>query len=318
MSLVGTKALGYRGIWAYQGSTVTDEPHRYIHYSGGLGTGYAKMIPMACYAEQVNKTFFCYGGTRDDVCQILIMVSLYDHETGTVPRPTIVMDKETNDTHDNPVIMLDDDGYVWIFANAHGLTRNACTYRSTSPYSVESFELVEVTNYSYAQPWFVPGRGFIFLHTRYIDGNRVLHWMTSQNGRTWSEPQILSWIGVGHYQVSWPCGDRVGTAFNYHQQDGGCLARTDLYYLETPDMGRTWLTAAGKEVETPLKNAKCSALVRNYKADGKHIFMKDINYDADGRPIILYTVSDGDEAGPQHGMRTWTTVPRCNAVGQQL
>ena len=108
-------ADGYRGIWYYNQKT-NDE---YVYkYSGGLGTYCAKHIPQAVYAKEANKTFFVYGGTADDENRLLHMVSFYDHETGTVPRPRILLDKQTDDAHDNPVIMLDDAGHIWVFSSA--------------------------------------------------------------------------------------------------------------------------------------------------------------------------------------------------------
>ena len=38
------------------------------------------------------------------------MVSYFDHRSGTVPRPTILLDKQTDDAHDNPVISVDASG----------------------------------------------------------------------------------------------------------------------------------------------------------------------------------------------------------------
>lgn len=51
------------------------------------------------------------------------MVSYYDHRTGMVPRPTVLLDKETDDAHDNPVLAIDGEGYVWVFSNSHGVER---------------------------------------------------------------------------------------------------------------------------------------------------------------------------------------------------
>ena len=107
MPLQVRKADGYRGIWYQCGKQ--DGPYRY-KYSGGLGTYCAKHRPFAIYAEKVNKTFFCYGGTDSENSTLLHMVSYYDHSTGTVPRPTILMDKHTRDAHDNPVIAIDARG----------------------------------------------------------------------------------------------------------------------------------------------------------------------------------------------------------------
>ena len=115
------KADGYRGIW-YMNQPSHDE---YVYkYSGGLGTYCAKHQPFAVYRPQVDKTFFCYGGApQDDHQRLYHMVSFYDHATAMVPRPTFLLDKETDDAHDNPVISIDDDGYVWIFSTSHGLSR---------------------------------------------------------------------------------------------------------------------------------------------------------------------------------------------------
>jgi len=79
---------GYRGIWYNIGTK----------YSGGLGTYTQQIRPFAVYAPQVNKTFFCYGGRQKDKRNLLHMVSYYDHATGQVPRPTIVMGKRPTRT----------------------------------------------------------------------------------------------------------------------------------------------------------------------------------------------------------------------------
>src|SRR5262245_16291886 len=82
---------GYRGIW-YMNQPTQDEYK--FKYSGGLGTYPQQHIPMAWYCKEVNKTFFCYGGTvahkPGDKQVLLHMVSYFDHATRKVPRPTIL------------------------------------------------------------------------------------------------------------------------------------------------------------------------------------------------------------------------------------
>ena len=95
-------------------------------------------------------------------------------------------------------------------SSAHGTARPSYIHRSEKPYSIDRFELIQKTNFSYTQPWHLPGRGFLFLHTRYAEG-RGLHWMTSDDGRTWGKPQPLARIAMGDFQVSWRHGARVGT-----------------------------------------------------------------------------------------------------------
>jgi hypothetical protein len=296
---------GYRGIW-YMNQPSKDE-YKY-KYSGGFATYPQQHAPIAIYSKEANKTFFCYGGTTTTgPRQLLHMVSSFDHATSTVPRPTILLNKKTDDAHDNPVLSLDDQGYIWIFSPSHGTGRPTFLHKSTKPYDISSFVSKSIDNYSYPQPWHIPGKGFLFLHTRYQKG-RSLFWMTSPDGEAWSKPENLSYFGQGHYQISWPQGQRLGTAFNFHPAPLGLNARTNLYYVETTDMGKTWLTAGGIKLDTPIVTTQSQSLIRNYQAEGKLVYLKDLNYDHDGNPVIMYLTSSGFESGPKNDPRTWHTA----------
>ncbi len=304
MPLIVQKDDGYRGIW-YSNQKQDDE---YVYkYSGGLGTYCMKHRPFAVYSKEANKTFFCYGGTDPDLRTLLHMVSYYDHATGTVPRPTILLDKHTTDAHDNPVISLDERGHIWIFSSSHGTARPSYLSVSKEPYSIDAFECVLVTNFSYTQPYFLPGEGFLFLHTRYGGGRRLFQ-MTSRDGRDWSEPEMLAHIEQGHYQISWPMGKKVGTALNFHPDPNGLNWRTNLYYMETEDFGRTWRTAAGETVELPLTEPENLTLVHDYRSEKRNVYMKDLAFDSAGRPVVLYLTSGGWESGPKNDPRIWQTA----------
>jgi len=314
---------GYRGIW--HADMESEDEYRYIYYSGGLGTYTAKHRPNAIYSEEAGKTFFCYGGVSEDGERLVQMVSYFDHRRGTVPKPVALLDKDTGDAHDNPSILLDNDGFIWIFASAHGRARYAYIYKSREPYSIDSFEEVSKTNFSYPQPWYIEGRGFLFLHTLYIDG-RQLYWSTSPDGVSWSDSRKLSTIDEGHYQVSWKHDSTVGTAFNFHPSSdragnwdnpenpgenpalSGANNRTNLYYIETDDFGETWRTAAGEILQTPLTSPDSPALVHDYFSEGLLVYLKDIAFDEAGNPLILFLTSLGSESGPQHDPRTWRTA----------
>ncbi len=298
-------ADGYRGIW-YMNQPSGD---RYKYkYSGGFATYPQQHVAIACYAPAARKTFFCYGGTTEGNQELLHMVSYYDHATGKVPRPRVLLNKKTDDAHDNPVLMLDGEGHIWIFSNAHGTVRPSYIHRSRRPYSIDEFELIEETNFSYAQPWCLPERGFLFLHTLYRDGGRSLFFKTSSDGRRWSEPRLLARVEMGHYQISWRAGARVATAFNYHPAPVGLNARTNLYYLETQDLGRTWRTVRGERVPIPISKADNAALVHNYQMEGLLVYLKDLQFDAAGRPVIVFLTSKGYAAGPDNGPRRLRTA----------
>ena len=295
---------GYRGIWYF--NQPSNDAYRY-KYSGGFATYPQQHLPIAWHVPEARKTFFCYGGTERGKNQLLHMVSYFDHATGEVPRPVILLNKATSDAHDNPTLSVDDEGRVWIFSNSHGTSRPSFIHRALKPHSIDAFERVLSTNFSYGQPWHLPGHGFLFLHTRYSPG-RILNWMTSRDDRTWGAPQPLSRIGQGHYQVSWRLGARLATAFDYHPATGGLNARTNLYYLETRDQGKTWNTISGQPVATPLTDIKNPALVRDYESEGLLVYLKDLQFDADGNPVLLYLTSKGYASGPASDPRTWHTA----------
>lgn len=303
---------GYRGIWYFNQPT----KDQYVYkYSGGFATYPQQHAPIAIYSPEAHKTFFVYGGTPAGVHnRLLHMVSYYDHRTGRVPRPAILVDKETEDAHDNPTLAIDSAGYLWVFSSAHGTSRPAYIHRSLKPYSIDAFERVATTNFSYPQPWYFAGQGFLFLHTRYMSHGmgagtgRALHWMTSGDGRAWSEPRLLAFALMGHYQVSWPNRERLGTAFDVHPPPLGLNQRANIYYLETADFGRSWRTAAGEQVQTPIRDAASPALVLDTRAQGLLVYLKDLQYDDAGRPVLLYLTAKSFDPGPKGGPRVWWTA----------
>jgi hypothetical protein len=292
---------GYRGIWF----TLGQFSEHGDKYSGGLGTYTANHVPMAVYSAAADKTFFTYGGTRArGERHLLIMASYYDHKTGKVPRPTVVHDKRgVNDPHDNGSISIDDKGYVWIFISGRARQRPGFKYRSKKPYSVAAFERVSEEEMTYPQPWFMLGRGCLHLFTKYTRG-RELYWETSPDGVTWSPDRKLAGMG-GHYQVSGEREGKVASFFNYHP-GGNVDRRTNLYYVQTEDSGATWSTAGGQRLDIPLVDVRNSALVIDYAAQGKLMYTCDLNFDRDGRPLLLYVTSRGAEPGPENDPRELT------------
>jgi len=292
------KADGYRGIW-YSNQPSGDEYA--FKYSGGLATYTANHVPIAVYAPEVNKTFFVYGGSKGlgDPKPLLEMISYYDHTTGKVPKPTIIMEKGTGDAHHNPALAIDKHGYLWVFCASHG-GKDAFIYRSIAPYSIEGFECVSQREFSYPQVWYFDDFGFVFIFTKYTRG-RELYISTSKDGLTWTEDRKYAGFG-GHYQSSWKWGNKVGTSFNWHP-NGNLNARTNLYYMETSDYGKTWVNAAGKQLDVPLSSEQNEALVHDYHKDGWLVYINDVNFDDKGRPVIFYNLSKGYESGPKFGER---------------
>ena len=298
-------ADGYRGLWFALGQVSAGGDK----YSGGLATYTANHVPIAIYSAEANKTFFVYGGTVKDKRQLLIMASYFDHATGKVPRPTIVLEKMgVHDPHDNASIAIDGNGHVWVFVSGRARQRPGMLFRGAEPFSVAAFERIDEREMTYPQPRFIDTgkhRGFFYLFTKYTKG-RELYWQTSSDGHAWSAERKLAGFG-GHYQVSGatPSGDVIGTAFMWHP-GGNVDARTNLYYLRTSDFGDTWTTADRKWVsKLPLSSATNDALVAEYRSQKLNVYIHDLNFDSEGRPAILYLTSKGHKPGAEQGPRVW-------------
>jgi hypothetical protein len=302
---LGVQANGYKGIWFDLGQYSTYGSK----YSGGLSTYTAKHRPLAVYAPEVDKTFFIYGGApATGASDLRIMVSWYDHANHLVPKPTEVMNKNTGDPHDNGVIQIDRDGYLWVFVSARNTSRPSAVFRSDAPYSTASFTEVATTGLgntnAYPQLYYIPGGEsengrFFFFCTRYTAG-RELYFNTSIDGVNWAETRKLAGFG-GHYQVSNHFGNLVGTAFNQHL--GGNDNRTDLNYMQSDDFGATWTTVDGSPIAIPVMSKSSPARIIDYASQKLLVYVKDMVFDENGYPHIFYlTVNDasgnGHEPGP--------------------
>ena len=303
---------GYRGIWFTLGqfSEYGDK------YSGGLGTYTAHHMPMAVYAPRVKKTFFVYGGTSEyNEKYLLCMIGSYDHKSKMISRPVIVHDKGgVDDPHDNPSMMIDEQGYIWVFVSGRNTRRMGFKYRSLRPYDHTAFEQITEEVMTYPQPMFIKGRGYFHFFTKYT-GVRELYFETSRDGRTWSEDVKFAGIRKpaygksGHYQVSNFADDKIFTFFNWHP-DGDVDKRTNIYYAQTLDFGKTFITADFEKLELPLEDISSPARLMDYASQKKNVYLCDAVADRKGNPVCLYVISDGHEPGPQNGFREWRILYR--------
>ena len=307
-SLNNKKIDGYKGIWFTLGQFSSIYGDK---YSGGLGTYTAKHRPLAIYVPEQDKTFFVYGGTTHaDEKHLLCMISYYDHQTGQVPKPTVVFDKSgVDDPHDNPSLQIDKDGYLWVFVSGRGRTRPGFKYKSQSPYDIDSFVQISQEEMTYPQPLYHEKLGFFNFFTKYT-GVRELYFETSLDGHSWTADSKLAGIveegatKSGHYQVSGQHGELMGTFFSRHP-DGVVDKRTDLYYMQTEDFGKSWTNALHEQLTIPLTEVNNKARILDYTTESLNVYLKDMDFDKDGYPVCLYLTSGGHRPGPEDGPRDW-------------
>jgi hypothetical protein len=297
------RADGYKGIWFTLGQ-FTQYGDK---YSGGLGTYTSSHVPIAIYAKAVNKTFFVYGGTTGEKDRhLLIMLSYYDHTKKGVPKPVIVYDKQgVDDPHDNASLSIDAKGYIWVFVSGRNTTRPGIIFKSKAPYQIDNFEQLKTGEMTYPQPWWVPGKGFLYLFTKYTKG-RELYWSTSPDGLQWAPDQKLAGMG-GHYQVTNMKHDTLVSVFNYHP-NGNVDKRTNCYLVQTTDMGKSWTTITGKPLQLPLAGKHSEALIKDYEADSQMVYINDLNFDQQGNPVVLAVISRHHAPGPKGGAREWVLM----------
>jgi len=294
---------GYRGLWFNTGKSTGYSSS----FSGGVATFNTRYRPVAIYSSEAKKTFFVYGGTiSSDERHLLIMASYFDHDNKHVPKPVVVFDKSgVREPYDNASISIGPGGFIWIFVSGWGRTRPGLIFRSSEPYSIETFDEIKECEMISPQPWWVVNSGFLLMFSRLSKGQE-LFFSSSSDGEKWSDAKKLASFG-GHYQVSEISGNKLVTVFNYHP--GGDISRqTNIYLLQTEDLGSSWRTIDNKTIETPVIDIKSEALVKDYEAEGKLVFISDLNFDKNGNPVILLVLSGDFKPGPNGGPREWIIV----------
>lgn len=297
------RADGYKGIW-YSTGQILEYGYK---FSGGVATFAPRHKPIAIYSPEAGKTFFVYGGTTNsEERHLLVMISYFDHRSHMVPKPVIVYDKMgVTEPHDNASLAIDNDGYLWVFISGRSRTRPGMIFKSSQPYSIDSFEKIAEMEMISPQPCWIKDNGTILLLSRATWGLE-LYFSSSEDGKNWTQSQKIAGLG-GHFQVSEMHNKKLVTVFNY-TPGGDRDKRTNLYLLQTDDMGITWKTVDGRIVTVPLSDIKNEALIKDFEAEGKLVYISDLNFDKEGNPVILIILSKDFNPGPRSGPREWIIV----------
>ncbi|MEM6560139.1 MAG: BNR-4 repeat-containing protein, partial [Planctomycetota bacterium] len=332
-------AEGYRGVWysVRGGAGRGPEPWNVNKYGGAMATYPQQHAPIAIHMTDeaadnnagIDRTYFVFGGFNGDPARTPNMIGYFDHTTGLLARPRTLLTRGTLDAHENPTLAIDTAGHLLVFSPSHGAERRSFITRSAEPWAIDRWQRVAELpggdvgeTFSYPQPHHVPGQGFLLLNTHYRPGgNRTLYLNRSVDGVEWEydwavgganpRPKLAA-MEHGQYQISWRFGNTIATAFNMHPKGSPGTPldhRTNLYFAQTSDLGRTWTTAAGEVLgDLPLLEKHNPALVADYQRQGLNVYLKDVQQDASGRPVILFLTSGGSEAGPANGPRTLRTA----------
>ena len=140
--------------------------------------------------------------SQADPQPLQVMVSYYDHKSGEVPRPVMLLEGPSG-AYGCPALAIDDVGRLYVFSAMLGTgDQPGQIFRSIRPYDISAWEKIAELDFRNPQAWFIPGQGFMLLHTRIADeesrstdeeSNICLS--TSRDGFTWSKPMPLATFG---------------------------------------------------------------------------------------------------------------------------
>ena len=136
------------GVWHRSGCPRRVAPGTKTVYGGPHATYCAWTRPMAVYVPRQQKTFFVFGNAENSPT-----ISAYDHRSRSFSPAVVVGRNPDMDAHKNPHLLIDEEGWLYVFYRAH------CTptwlAKSVRPYEISQWiSMGEVArDSSYPQPW---------------------------------------------------------------------------------------------------------------------------------------------------------------------
>ncbi|MFW5867030.1 MAG: BNR-4 repeat-containing protein [Armatimonadota bacterium] len=312
-----------RGVWYHCGAANL-LPGQGAVYSGPMATYCAWHRPMAIYRPDVNRSYFVYGsaGNRPTI-------SYFDHDTGDWAWPVVIGENPDGDAHRNPTLLLDDEGYLYMFWGAHG--HESFVHRSVRPHDISEWEeraSLEEVGASYPQPWMLR-EGELFVSYRKAPGWRCR--FSTDGAKTWSDPVDIAAFGVdpesrGATELA-IYGSTVAEEgpyprkvhFAWSRLGGGTPEeieqkhlwgrRYNLYYTYSDDGGRTWRRSDDTAYDLPIDEEHAEKI---YDSGTRGVWIKDIQIDPAGNPMILFL------EGEVETFHAWWKIARMTPNGWQI
>ncbi|HQH52081.1 MAG TPA: BNR-4 repeat-containing protein [Candidatus Hydrogenedentes bacterium] len=299
---VNTTPTAFRGVWYGCGRQNTLPGHEFV-YAGGKATYSAWHRPMAVYARAANRTFFVYGDAENRPA-----IGVFDHAASAFAEPLALGTNPDANAHRNPTLLIDEDGFLYVFYGYAGGKQPIQVLRSLYPYDISAWtHMTALTdgNGSYASPWelrpgelIVPHRqpaGWCFKKTR----DQAVTWSDTVQLATFSSYEGTSTVyGLTTGETgSYP----RGLHFAWSRLGGGSLEaiqtkhlwarRYNVYYACSHDGGDTWQRSDGSPCELPITE---DAAERLYDSGEHGIWIKDMAVAPGVGTLILFLDADAD------------------------
>lgn len=264
--------------------------------------------PRAVYYEGNHSR--TYAGWIDNFGDI--HVGYYDHLSRKTVTTTIYDDLQVDD-HDNPSILIDEEGHLLVFFNSHGGPEGLYFTRSKKSEDISEWEEVRILklndptqlehgteSYTYTNPVKLSAEGGrIFLFWRGVDG-KPAYTTSEDNGKSWSEGRILC-LPERSYSFRRPY---VKVASN--GVDVIHIALTDghprnesensIYYMSYCD--GAFYTADGQKIReegTPPHQPREMDVVYDALVTKEKGWIWDMAADQEGNPVLVYSRFPDDQ-----------------------
>ncbi|MDD4870053.1 MAG: BNR-4 repeat-containing protein [Kiritimatiellae bacterium] len=285
----------FQGIWYECGKTNT-YPGQPSVYSGPMATYSAWHRPMAVHVVSQAKTYFVFGNTQNAPA-----ISYYDHRRKQFVAPVVLGSNPDGDAHRNPTLLVDEQGYLYVFYGAHGHPTHVV--KSVEPYRIDQWrKMVDIDDpkTSYPQPWQLRG-GELFVSFRLPPQGWCFR-RSTDGAQSWEPAKVLiQFAGHAIYAItvaengSYPRKVHI----TWSRLGGGTpgeiatkhlwARRYNVYYAYSDDTGVTWKRSDGTPYKLPIDEEHAEKL---YDSGEHGVWLKDIQLDPQGRPLILFIDSE--------------------------
>lgn len=283
----GARGTEVSGVWHRSGCPRRAAPGTRTVYGGPHATYCAWTRPMAVYAPSQQKTFFVFGNAENSPA-----ISAYDHRTQAFSPLVVVGRNPDMDAHKNPHLLIDDEGWLYVFYGSHCSPTHLS--KSARPYDTSKWVSMGVVAEasSYPQPWQLrPGElTVLFRQGGTHDAGEALV-RSTDGGKTWSAPTLIgaSPPQNGFYAVTTAADGsyprKVHMAWSVTR--GDWWQRYHVYYAYSDDGAVTWKRSDGRPYTLPITEPEAELVFRSEVPD-RGVWLQDIQLDSQGNPYVLF------------------------------
>lgn len=276
------------------------------YYRGASATFPSNMQPMAVYDAPSNRTYMVWS---NGYWPAAIVIAFYDHATGTIGGVARIIDLPDADGHRNASMLIDDLGFIYVFAN--GKSSPTWVRKSRYPRDTSSWDWASSLpgQNTYAQPhMLVPGEITVFFRPTPSFGWGYRR--SINRGASWG-PAV---------EVVRPANPAVDGVYAQSASRGGIVhlvwtvldsrlpqARRNLWHAQSAG-GVIWESAAGSPLGLPIDARAGAECV--FDSGGDQVNTQDLAIDSEGNLLVL--VSHGTIPGAWR----WKLVKRKNGAWQ--